>query len=202
MPKTVTRVGPEDNGRRMSLEEFAPAIGQPGYVYELARGVVVVADIPNPPHFRVVMALKRAFYAHDLTHPGQIHGIAAGSECKILLRALESERHPDVAVYKTPPPAEGEEAWETWAPEIVADVVSPGSEQRDYVEKREEYLLFGVREYWVVDPGKEEMLVLRRLKGRWSERVVRAPKVYRTRLLPGFELDVGRVFAADRAAGR
>jgi Uma2 family endonuclease len=198
MPKTVTRVGPEDNGRRMSLEEFAPAIGQPGYVYELARGVVVVSDIPNPPHFAVVTALRRQLNAYDLTNPGRIYGIAAGSECKVLLRALESERHPDLAVYKTPPPSKGEEAWEMWAPEIVAEVVSASSEQRDYVEKREEYLLFGVRKYWVVDPGKEEMLVLRRVKGRWAERRVRPPQVYRTRTLPGFELDVGQVFAAGQ----
>ena len=198
MPKAVTKVGPADNGRRMSLDEFGPAEAEPGHLYELGRGAVVVSDIPNPSRFSVFNAIRRQFNAYDLANPGRIYGIAGGGECKILARQLESERHPDLAVYKTPPPAEGEEAWETWVPELVLEIVSPGSERRDYKEKREEYLLVGVREYWIVDPDREEMLVLRRVKDRWAERVIRPPQVYRTRLLPGFEFDCGKVFAAAR----
>ena len=37
-------------------------------------------------------------------------------------------------------------------PHIVVEVVSPGGEQRDYVDKREEYLRIGVREYWMLNP--------------------------------------------------
>jgi Uma2 family endonuclease len=43
--------------------------------------------------------------------------------------------------------------------------VSPGSEVRDYEEKPEEYLAFGVREYWIFDADKETILVLVR-KGK------------------------------------
>ncbi len=75
-------------------------------------------------------------------------------------------------------------------------MVSPSSRHRDYVEKREEYLAFGVHEYWIFDADKQEMLVLRRSRGRWAERVVRPPDVYRTRLLPGFEFACGPVFEA------
>ena len=56
------------------------------------------------------------------------------------------------------------------------EVVSPGSEERDYQQKREEYLLFGAREYWIFDAEKEEMLVLRRSGGRWIERALWTPK--------------------------
>ena len=62
-----------------------------------------------------------------------------------------SGRNPDVAVvlHKTPKDPRG------WRPPIlVMEVVSKGSEahERDYVTKREEYLAFGIREYWIVDP--------------------------------------------------
>jgi Uma2 family endonuclease len=98
-------------------------------------------------------------------------------------------------VYQTPPPAQ-ENDWAAWIPEIVIEVVSPGSEQRDYVEKREEYLAFGVREYWIVDADRQELLILQRSRGRWSPRIVRPPEVYRTQLLPGFEFACEQVFQA------
>ncbi|MGH7225936.1 MAG: Uma2 family endonuclease, partial [Gemmataceae bacterium] len=75
------------------------------------------------------------------------------------------------------------------------------SEQRDYVEKREEYLRFGVREYGIVDAGREEVLILRRSGGRWVEIVLRASDIYRTRLLPDFEFRCEPIFEAARAVG-
>ena len=58
-----------------------------------------------------------------------------------------------------------------------------------------------MREYWVVDADRQEMLVLTRSGKRWKEQLVGRQGVYRTRLLPGFELDLAPVFAAARAAG-
>ncbi len=197
MPKTTIKVGPQDAGRRMSLADFDTAEAQPGYNYELSKGVVVVSDVPNPPHLAQLNAIRRQLAAYDLTNPNVIHAIAGGGECKLLLWDQESERHPDIAVYKSPPPEEN--VWTTWIPDLVIEIVSPGSEQRDYVEKREEYLSFGVREYWIVDASREEVLVLRRRGTRWTPRTVRPPEVYRTKTLPGFEFDCAAVFRAARA---
>jgi Uma2 family endonuclease len=195
MPKTAISVGPGDHGRRMRLADFDRAEGRPGHLYELSRGVVTVSDVPGPKHFAQVNAIRRQLMAYDLAHPGKIYGIASGSECKLLLWDLESERHPDLAVYKTPPPT-AEDVWATWVPEIVVEVVSPGSEDRDYVEKKEEYLLFGVREYWIFDSTKLEMRVLSRSRGSWSERIVHPPAVYRPKVLPGLQFATGPVFEA------
>ena len=108
--------------------------------------------------------------------------IASGSECKILIARLVSERHPDLALYKTPPPEDGDDVWSLWVPEIVVEVVSPSSRHRDYEEKPEEYLRFGVKEYWIIDADKLAMLVLRWSRGRWAER---ARFARRTRTGPG-----------------
>jgi len=178
----------------MSLADFDHAQGQEGYLYELHKGVIVVSDVPNPPHLEQLLEIRRQVGRYDLLHPGLIHAIVGGGECKLLIGEEESERHPDVAVYKTPPP--DEDVWATWIPELVMEIVSPGSEHRDYVEKREEYLLFGVREYWILDAEKGEILVLRRRGGKWTERVVRPPAVVTTKLLPGFEFNCAAVFAA------
>ena len=199
MPKTTIKVGPQDAGRRMSLEDFDTAEGQPGYIYELSKGIVIVSDVPNPPHLAQLNAIRRQLAAYDLANPNVIHTIAGGGECKLLVRGEESERHPDIAVYKSPPP-EGN-VWATWIPDLVVEIVSPDSEHRDYIDKREEYLAFGVREYWVVDARKEEVLALCRRAGRWTKRVLRPPERYTTKTLPGFEFDCAAVFAAARAVG-
>jgi Uma2 family endonuclease len=203
MPKTAVKIGPQDHGRHMSLEEFDHAEVQEGYLYELARRVIVVSDVPNFRHLVQVKEIRRQLNAYDLAHPGRIYFIAAGSDCKILVSELESERHPDVALYRKLPPSPTGNFWATWIPDIVIEVVSPGaeSERRDYVEKREEYLELGIKEYWIFDADRDEMLVLRRSGDQWSPRTIRPGKIYRTRLLPGLEFDCALVFAAAQQAG-
>ena len=73
-------------------------------------------------------------------------------------------------------------------------MVSLGGETRDYVEKREEYLAFGVKEYCIIDPEKQEMLVLRRSRGKWVEQTIKPPAEYETKLLPGFKLATQPIF--------
>jgi len=184
----------------MTLEEFEPAQGLEGRLYELGRGTVIMVDVPHPRLFEQVSAIRRQLSAYDLANPGRIHGIATGSECKILVQGLASERHPDLAIYKTPPPEH--EVWSTWVPELVMEVVSPGSADRDYNEKPDEYLAFGVAEYWVFDLARGEggeALLHRRRAGKWARTVVRPPGACRTRQLPGFELDLTAVFTAGRS---
>jgi Uma2 family endonuclease len=201
MAQAVIKIGPADHGRHMTLEEFDHAEILEGFLYELGRGRVVVSDVPKLRHLVQVMEIRQQLAAHHLAHPGRIYVIAAGSECKILVPGLESERHPDLTIYRSPPD-DDEDLWSRWIPDLVIEVVSPGSEHRDYVEKPEEYLVVGVREYWIVDADKEQVMLLRRVGERWRKRVVQPPDGCKTRLLPGFTLDCGAVFQAARAAGR
>ena len=56
---TPLRIGPADQGRTMTLEEFREAEETGGYRYELARGVLEVTEVPNDPHGVVVCNLYR-----------------------------------------------------------------------------------------------------------------------------------------------
>lgn len=193
------KVGPADHGRRMSLADFEDAEAKEGYRYELARGVVVVTDIPDTSHLAVVFQLKRQLYAYRQPHREVIAMITSASESKILIDDYESERHPDISVYKTRPPKDGD-VWRIWVPELVIEVVSPTTARCDYEEKPEEYLRVGVAEYWVVDPTRGEggeVLVLTRSGAGWQHRVVRRGERLSTFVLPGFELDTATVFGGD-----
>jgi Uma2 family endonuclease len=198
MGKTLVILTPNDHDKRMSLDDFDEAEATPGHLYELSRGVITVSDVPGKKHFAQFNALRRILSAYDLKYPGRIHSIGTGSESKLLLSDLQSKRHPDLTIYKTPPP--DDHMWSTWIPELVIEIVSPGSETRDYGQKPDEYFAFGVMEYWIVDASKEEILVMRRSAGKWATQVLKADAKYNTRLLPDFELDVAPIFAAARSA--
>lgn len=187
MATTTRRVGPADQGQRMTLDEFIQADFAEGWLYELARGVIVVTEVPGIHHGRIVDRLTELFVVYKLRHPGIINYRAGGSECRLRLPGMQSDRHPDQALYLSPPPP-GQSPWTRWIPQILVEVVSKGGEDRDYVEKREEYLRVGVSEYWIVDPGARRIHVLQRAGDVWEETIIAPGATYRTHLLPGLEV--------------
>jgi Uma2 family endonuclease len=190
---TRTRIGRADAGRRMSLDEFIEAEFEEGWLYELARGVIVVTEVPAPNHGRMVHRLARLFILYEDAHPGVIDYMAGGGECRLRLPGMQSDRHPDQAVYLLPPPP-GRRPWTRWVPNIVVEIVSEGGEVRDFVEKREEYLRAGVTEYWILDPATRKMTILCRAGDTWEETVILPGGTHYTHLLPGLEVRTDDLF--------
>ncbi len=199
MSTVSLKIGPANHGQRMTLAEFHEAEAQEGYLYELARGVLVVTDVPRTWHWQIVDNLHEMFSAYRRAHPGAIVLIGHGSDARYIIPVLESDRHPDLAVVfpgasrmdvpymKEPFPL----------PELAVEVVSRGkrARRRDYEEKREEYLAIGVREYWIVDPERRQVTVLSRQDGpSWSERVFQGDEAIVSGLLPGFDATVADVW--------
>ena len=198
MSKTITRIGPADHGRPMELDEFAEAeAAGRAHSTSWAGGSSPWSRYRRSGTCLQVAAARDQLQAYKSSNPGRIEVIASGNECKLMIVALRSERHPDLAVYLTPPPEdEDDDFWMRWVPEIVVEVVSPSSRDRDYDEKPEEYLRAGVKEYWIVDSERRALIVMRRSRGRWTETKVCPPAIYRTRLLPGLAFSIESVFTS------
>lgn len=45
------------------------------------------------------------------------------------------------------------------APDWIIEIISPGNKARDYFTKLFKYQAAGVREYWIVDPAKRQVMV-------------------------------------------
>lgn len=74
-------------------------------------------------------------------------------------------------------------------PDLAIEIVSPESVERDYKKKRKQYQRSGVSEYWIFDPEKQTVVLLRRdARGRYQEVRLRRDKLY-SEALPGFWLD-------------
>jgi Uma2 family endonuclease len=188
---TPLRIGPADHGRTMTLEEFLDAEEEEGYRYELARGVLEVSEVPNEPHGVVVANLYDSISRYRRDHPGVIYRYGGGNEFRFWLPHMVSGRNPDLGVVLRGAPKD----WRgRRIPALAAEVVSRGSVKRDYETKREEYLAYGLLEYWIVDPLKRQVTVLTRRGDAWDEAVFRDDQVIASLVLPGFATTVAELW--------
>ena len=85
------------------------------------------------------------------------------------------------------------------APDLVVEILSPGTRKTDEVTKRKLYERFEVVEYWVVDPELETVKIHRRVDGafaRVAELAAEAGDTLTTPLLPDFSVTLTDVFAS------
>jgi Uma2 family endonuclease len=82
------------------------------------------------------------------------------------------------------------------APDLIVEILSPGTSRRDWKEKFSLYEEFGVREYWIVDPPGQTVVVFSLgADGRYGR-----PTVYTeddkisVSLLEGLVIELGSVF--------
>jgi Uma2 family endonuclease len=84
------------------------------------------------------------------------------------------------------------------APELIIEIGSPSTRQRDETIKRHLYERSGVSEYWVVDPEIDVVRVYRRTANGGFDRPIElsreAGDVLTTDLLPGLDLPLTRIF--------
>lgn len=45
------------------------------------------------------------------------------------------------------------------APDFVLEVISPSTRRKDYTKKLSKYMTAGVREYWILDPCQQKLIV-------------------------------------------
>lgn len=193
---TILRIGPTDHGQRMTLRDFLEAEEEDGYRYELARGVLEVTEVPNDPHGVTVSNLYDGVSWYRRTHPGYIYRYGGGNEFRFWLPGMVSGRNPDLAVALRHAPRDRRGRR---LPALAAEVVSRGSIERDYISKREEYLAYGLLEYWIVDPIERKVTVLTRDGDVWAEQVVRGDQVIPNLVLPGFQTTVDELWLGIEA---
>lgn len=193
--------GPRDAGQPMTPDEFEVADFERGYRYELLEGILVVTPAPleqeRDANEELGHWLRHYRESHDrgasldLTLPE--HDLRIGSKIRRCDRAIWAGlgRHPKTR---------GRVAQRD-VPAIVVEFPSsrPADQRRDYSEKMIEYRDLGVQEYWIIDRFRRNMTVFYWRGKKWAKRTIREAHNYRTKLLPGFDLPLARLFAlSDR----
>jgi len=123
---------------------------------ELIDGQIYSMTPPSPKHQMILGALYRKIGNHIE---------AKGGPCKPFVAPfavfLNKDNYtyvePDVSVICDPRKITDKGC--EGAPDWVIEVVSPGSKQMDYMIKLFKYRYAGVKEYWIVDPHKDRVMV-------------------------------------------
>lgn len=81
------------------------------------------------------------------------------------------------------------------APDLVVEVISPSTQEKDRVFKRRLYAKYGVTEYWIVDPDARTIEVLA-LGQRGYERagLYHKGETLESSLLPGLHIALNEIF--------
>lgn len=187
-------LGPESAGLLMSPEEF-DAIEEydENYTYELVNGVLVVNPIPLAEETGPNELLGHALLIYKETHP---QGAALDTTLpQQYVRTRTSRRLADRLI---------------WAglgrvanrrrdlPTIAVEFVSAGrrNRQRDYVDKKKEYMKIKIPEYWIFDRFQRTLTVIYNEPGGLREQVIKEGESYQSAHLPGFVVPLAEILAA------
>lgn len=191
-------LGPQDHGRQLTLDQYRRADEAPGCITELIDGVVLAAPMAIPNHEYWVQFLNNRVRDYVADHSAAKYFIATGSEVYIPDRPGPTRPRPDLAVYRDfpdPPPR----TWDDISPIVVAEVISDRRAEKDTVRNRHLYwAAAAIAEYWIIDPRRSwsapTLIALHRpARGDfWNEQVVPFGKIWRSKALPRFALNLKR----------
>ena len=179
------------NKQKITVEELFNMEVEEGFFYELINGNIVKKQAPWPQHQKVVLKLSKIM--DDYSVEKQL------GEVYISPIDVYFDRHnntqPDILFIKkdrsfiiTKDGIQGQ-------PDLIVEVLSPSTFKNDRKEKMDLYLLFGVSEYWIVDPKNQsiEVYVLENDKYEMQFFAIETGDI-ESKVLEGLKFDVARIF--------
>lgn len=124
--------------------------------YQLLDGELILAPAPTTRHQRILINLLQALDAFV-----RANGVGEVflSPCDVVLSSYDVVQ-PDLLFVSHARSSIVTEANLQGAPDLVVEVLSPGTAQYDRGYKRALYGRHGVREYWLVDPEAQRVEIL------------------------------------------
>ena len=165
---------------------------------ELINGKLFrMSPAPSPIHQEISGNIFSAF-----------HGYLKGKSCKVYHAPFDvrfpkeskadkniyTVLQPDISVICNPVKIDKRGC--IGAPDLVVEILSPGNNTKELLNKYTIYEEFGVKEYWIVSPEEKTLLkytLHQQGKYQPSKLFTLTEKVY-SEVLPGFELDLDEVF--------
>ena len=182
--------------------DFAPEVAWGDYLsmpdpgalrLEYEDGKLLVSPPGRNAHDSLRQILAAWLERYEEDHPDVCLVLAEHSFC---MPPGRRDYRPDVAVVcdarkDAPVPPDG---WMEGAPDIAVEILSDSTRARDLGLKARRYLEEGCDEYWLLDPAARTARFLRRGKRRWVAAAA-TRGVYTTPMLPGYRLELPRLWA-------
>lgn len=179
--------------RRLTYDDFL-LFPDDGLRHEIIDGVHYVTAAPNLRHQDLIGRLHLAIGNFLASHPGI--GRVFLSPVDVVF-TIHDVVEPDLVFVAADQTDILTEANIQGPPAIVVEILSKSTRSRDEKIKKQLFDRGGVREYWMVDPDRSQVVVhLRESNGFHACAPLSAADaaVLTTRLLPGFSLTLSELF--------
>ena len=123
---------------------------------ELIDGKIYYMAPPSRKHQDISGELYADIKSYIRSHGGDCK-VYAAPFAVYLDEATNTYVEPDISVICNPDKLDDKGC--TGAPDWIIEIVSPASRRMDYYTKLFKYRTAGVREYWIVDPSKNQIVV-------------------------------------------
>jgi Uma2 family endonuclease len=176
---------PQPAARRLwTFSELSVSSPESSVPTELWDGEIIMSPAPSPLHQEIV--LNFATLLRSFVLPKGL-GKVFVSPLDVVLSESRAVQ-PDVIYIAYARQSIVQDAIRG-VPDLVAEVISPGSWKRDRVDKKGLYEQFGVLEYWIIDPEPRVIEVLSLEKNTYvTASRAAADQAAVSRLLNGFQV--------------
>jgi Uma2 family endonuclease len=120
------------------------------FSYEIINGELLMVPSPTIDHQEVIS--KVVSKLHVLFHKEESIRIVFAPLDLIVKRNPLKTYQPDIMIFREEKNIINEDRVIEGPPDVIIEVLSPGSRHKDFVKKNEVYEKFGVTEYWIIDP--------------------------------------------------
>ena len=159
--------------------------------YELIEGVPYMMAAPNQAHQEICVALTGLFWS-----------FLRGKPCRLLIAPFDVRLNahsyddtvvqPDLLIICDKSKLDGKSC--LGAPDMVIEILSPSTGQRDKTKKMQLYKQAGVREYWTVSPEYKTVDVYILEGEKYHVNVYSENEVVPVHILEGCEINLVDVF--------
>ncbi len=162
--------------------------------FELLEGELIMAPSPNTEHQEIARELFRPLGEHIRSHNlGKIYF----APLDVVLGEPGNEQvvQPDILFVSQARRTIIRDDEIRGAPDLVVEIISLSTEEKDRVFKRRLYAKYGVQEYWITDPDSQTIEVLT-LGKRGYERagLYTKSETLKSPLLPGLHIPLDEIF--------
>ena len=161
--------------------------------YEIMEGELFM--VPAPDFYHQIVSGNVGFPLREFVKKNNL-GIVVASPVDVVL-SPEDVLQPDILFISKEKRYIITEKNVSGAPDLVIEILSPSTQERDKLVKRDIYSEYGVKEYWIVDPvGKNIEVMIQGHEGYKLHAIFLNDEVLTSPLIEGFSLPLKEVFTS------
>ncbi|MGQ9627183.1 MAG: Uma2 family endonuclease [Anaerolineae bacterium] len=176
---------------KVTYEDYLLLPDYPDRQYELIDGRLLMVPAPRPYHQEILLNLSRRLADFVETRNWGHIFIAP---CDVVLSEVDVVQ-PDILLISAGRAGIITEKNIQGAPDLVVEIISPSREHWDRIIKRQLYARYSIPEYWLVDPERKTVEVMRLgEEGYEMVETYGAEDVLRSPTLEGLEIKFAEIF--------